>query len=118
MFEPSPFDFKAMSDQCYKDWGVRPDPHKLLTLYEEKSVKSGSNMIFSNGLRDPWSAGGVLESLSDTVVAFKISHGCHHEDLRATGVNDTQELINVRKQEIMIIKDWINDYYTQINYFP
>ena len=41
-----------------------------------------TNVVFSNGLFDPWSGGGVLKSLSDSVVSVIIPEGAHHLDVR------------------------------------
>lgn len=78
-------------------------------------IKSLSNIIFSNGLRDPWSAGGVNQSLSDTLIAIQIPGACHHEDLRSAGPNDPKPLIEARAKELKIISGWIKDYYNQNN---
>jgi lysosomal Pro-X carboxypeptidase len=37
-----------------------------------REVAASSNIVFSNGLMDPWHGTGLLESISDTLVAVKI----------------------------------------------
>ncbi|KAM7255321.1 hypothetical protein ACFE04_020562 [Oxalis oulophora] len=71
----------------------------------------GSNIIFFNGLRDPWSGGGVLKNISDTIIAIVAEHGAHHVDLRFSNEKDPPWLRNVRKQEVNIIAKWIAEYY-------
>ena len=45
---------------------------------------------------DPWHVGGVLQSVSDTVVAIVIKSGAHHLDLRHSDPLDPPDLIKVR----------------------
>jgi lysosomal Pro-X carboxypeptidase len=40
-----------------------------------KRIESASNIVFSNGLLDPWSGGGVLHNISDSLVAVIIPKG-------------------------------------------
>jgi lysosomal Pro-X carboxypeptidase len=111
MFEDNPWNFTRYARDCYEKYGVYSEYEKAVMMFGGRDIKSASNIIFSNGLRDPWSAGGVLETLSPTLVAIQIPNACHHEDLRATGHNDPPELTAARKQEIEIIKGWIREYY-------
>ena len=64
-------------------------------------------LLYSNGLLDPWSAGGVLESISDTLVAVIIPDGAHHLDLRSKNKADPPSVIAARNTEKAFIKKWI-----------
>lgn len=46
MFEPQKWDFEALSDECFKLWGVRPRPSWILSMYGGKNISSHSNIIF------------------------------------------------------------------------
>ncbi|KAG8546866.1 hypothetical protein GDO81_029661 [Engystomops pustulosus] len=55
MFEPQTWNFEAFSDDCYKQWGIRPRPKWITSVYGGKNINAASNIIFSNGGLDPWS---------------------------------------------------------------
>ncbi|XP_047168028.1 lysosomal Pro-X carboxypeptidase-like isoform X2 [Vigna umbellata] len=78
--------------------------------------KFGSNIIFSNGLRDPYSSGGVLENISDTVVAIHAINGSHCLDIMGANANhsDPEWLVEMRNKEIKIMKGWISQYYVDL----
>lgn len=115
MFEISPWNLTSYSMDCKKQYGVYSDVEKALILFGGDHIKSASNIIFSNGDRDPWGAGGVHETLNPTLPAIKIPGACHHEDLRSSGPNDPQTLKDVRVQELKIIKGWLDAYYREHN---
>ena len=48
-------------------WGEAavPQPDLATSLYGGRDLDSATNIVFSNGLLDPWSSGGVMKS-SDT----------------------------------------------------
>ncbi|GLJ47087.1 hypothetical protein SUGI_0994180, partial [Cryptomeria japonica] len=63
MLRPSHFDIKSYSRDCYLKYGVLPRQHWATTEFGGHDIKRvvkhfGSNIIFCNGLRDPWSSGG------------------------------------------------------------
>ena len=118
MFEPNPWNMSQYKENCQKSYNVSPEYNKIMELFGGKSIETATNIIFSNGQRDPWSAGGVLESISKSLIAIQIPNACHHEDLRQSDKNDPKELIEVRNKEIKIIHQWINQYYHKINWFP
>lgn len=112
MFENQDWNFKDVSDKCFKDFGVRPRDESIPILaYGGKNLKPYSNIVFSNGLLDPWSSGGVLTNISSTIVAVIIPDGAHHFDLRAENPKDTQSVIDARKFHVRQIHNWLHEYY-------
>ncbi|XP_065867922.1 uncharacterized protein [Euphorbia lathyris] len=75
----------------------------------------GSNIIFSNGLQDPYSIGGVLEDISDSVVAVYTKQGAHCLDIVSSTPHDPDWLIAQQDKEIKIIAVWIAEYYAKIS---
>ncbi|XP_074996287.1 lysosomal Pro-X carboxypeptidase isoform X3 [Calonectris borealis] len=107
MFEPQKWDFDALSEECYKVWGVRPRPSWILSMYGGKNISSHSNIVFSNGGLDPWSAGGVTQNITDSLVAIVIPDGAHHLDLRSRNPLDPKSVQQARALEICYMKQWI-----------
>lgn len=46
MFEPSEWNFNQVSDDCYKQFKVRPRVDAVLKLYNGKHISTASNIIF------------------------------------------------------------------------
>lgn len=112
MFDPEPFNLTSFVVDCKKRWGVRTQVNKIRTLYGDKNLASASNIIFSSCSRDPWSAGCPQSSIeASSIHAIKIAGACHHEDLRASGPNDSEEIKKARQEELNIITDWIQKHY-------
>ncbi|XP_057864869.1 uncharacterized protein LOC131072652 [Cryptomeria japonica] len=115
MLPPSVFDINSYSRECYLQFGVLPRQHWATTEFGGHDIKKvlkdfGSNIIFSNGLRDPWSSGGVLANISESIVAITTEEGTHCEDIVPSTNDDPVWLKEQRGKEIMIIQKWINDY--------
>ncbi|KAI3933305.1 hypothetical protein MKW98_006664 [Papaver atlanticum] len=115
MFQASPFDLKNFSRSCRSRYNVEPRPHWILNEFGGKDIKLvlrqfASNIIYSNGLRDPYSSGGVLESISDNVVAITTVKGSHCLDLLPASSDDPKWLVEQREAEIQITKTWIDEY--------
>ena len=70
------------------------------------SFNSAPASSFSNGDLDPWSGGGVLQSISDTLVAVVIPDGAHHLDLRAATPEDPPDVTEARILEESYIRKW------------
>ncbi|XP_059429035.1 uncharacterized protein LOC132162833 [Corylus avellana] len=115
MFPPSPFNLNKFINDCKSSYGVQPRPHWVTTYYGGHDIKLilhsfASNIIFSNGLRDPYSSGGVLENISDSVVAVSAVNGSHCLDILEANPSDPQWLVKQRKTEVEIIEKWIAKY--------
>ncbi|RUS78013.1 hypothetical protein EGW08_014230 [Elysia chlorotica] len=107
MFYNMDWDFQAFSDDCFKQFGVRPRQDWVKHQYWGTDLSAASNIIFSNGDLDPWSSGGVTEYISESVVSILIKEGAHHLDLRASNQGDTSYVREARTREINIIKEWL-----------
>ncbi|KAH7838278.1 hypothetical protein Vadar_024425 [Vaccinium darrowii] len=119
MFPPSPFNLRQFIMDCKGTYGVLPRPHWVTTYYGGHDIKLvlnrfASNIIFSNGLRDPYSSGGVLENLSGSLLAVHTANGSHCLDILLAKETDPPWLIKQRKVEVKIIDGWIKKYYADL----
>ncbi|KAK3408105.1 hypothetical protein EUGRSUZ_J00404 [Eucalyptus grandis] len=102
MFQPDPFILSSFTDECNHQYGVVPRPHWITTYYGAHDIelilcRFGSNIIFSNGLRDPFSSAGVLKNISDSIVAVYTEKGAHCLDVYAEDQSDPDWLVMQRK---------------------
>ena len=97
-------------------WGFQP---------EFLAASGGSRIIFTNGLNDGWSAGGIKSSLSDDLIAINIDNGAHHSDLSYDAHNPrgrdgdsqaaladddvTRDLLLARESITDILTKWLLD---------
>ncbi|KAF8034743.1 hypothetical protein BT93_C0910 [Corymbia citriodora subsp. variegata] len=119
MFQPHPFILSDFIDQCNSSYGVTPRPHWVTAYYGGHDIqlilhKFGSNIIFSNGLRDPWSSAGVLKNISDSIIGLYTKKGSHCLDLYPKTQTDPDWLVMQRKTEVEIIKGWIAKYHDDL----
>lgn len=106
MFEVQKWDLDQFSKDCVKEWGVTPRAEMADLMYGGRNLAAASNIVFSNGLLDPWSSGSVLKS-SGSVVSVIIPEGAHHLDLRGANPADPISVISARKTEKKFIREWI-----------
>jgi len=71
------------------------------------NIGSYSNIVFTNGNLDPWSAGGVLLPQGATLPAYIVMGGAHHLDLRAANPADPYSVIWVRQQIEANMQAWL-----------
>uniref|UniRef100_A0A915KE66 Lysosomal Pro-X carboxypeptidase n=1 Tax=Romanomermis culicivorax TaxID=13658 RepID=A0A915KE66_ROMCU len=110
MFEESDWNLTAYSNDCYNKYKARPRPNWAVTEYGGPRLKYASNILFSNGDLDPWSGGGILHNISESVVSILVKDGAHHYDLRGKHPKDTPYVRNARKTEVSYILSWMKEY--------
>ncbi|KAG0423995.1 hypothetical protein HPB47_000250 [Ixodes persulcatus] len=109
MFFDRPWIIENVTANCEKKFGLTPDVHKAALIFGGKNISAASNIIFSNGDLDPWSAGGVLTNLSDSLIALYITEAAHHLDLRSSNPADPESVVAARKVEKIYIKKWLRE---------
>ncbi|XP_028772752.1 lysosomal Pro-X carboxypeptidase isoform X2 [Neltuma alba] len=75
MFPKFDYNYSSYQEECLKNFGVTPRPKWVTTEFGGHDIdvalkKFGSNIIFSNGLLDPWSGGSVLHNISESIVSL------------------------------------------------
>jgi len=97
---------------CRARFGVTLDPEWPQTHWGGfESIPFTSNIIFSNGLLDPWHTSGVLKNISDSLIAIVIPASAHHLDLWAPDPADPIYVVQAREQEDTIIGSWIAKFF-------
>ncbi|XP_059646614.1 uncharacterized protein LOC132293252 [Cornus florida] len=116
IFPASEWNYNDRARYCKAAYNIEPRPNWITTEFGGHDIgtvlkRFGSNIIFFNGLRDPWSGGGVLKNISKSIVAIVSKEGAHHVDLRFSTSEDPEWLREVRRSEVNIIKKWLSQYY-------
>lgn len=112
------WDYVAHNDFCNKTYGLTPEYDFALTYFggmnPEKDFSSVSNVVWLNGMLDPWSTGGItynLTSFNNTnSIALFVNGSAHHLDLRTPNEADPEEMVTARAIEKSYVLKWITDY--------
>ena len=104
------------------------------TVYGGRRIGSHSNIVFSNGLLDPWSAAGVyasrvvggsstladvtsspvpglhVQNLSRGMLAVVMEYGGHHTDLMYGSVHDPPSITEARRVEKRAVLEWLDEW--------
>ncbi|XP_071723483.1 uncharacterized protein [Rutidosis leptorrhynchoides] len=115
MFQANPFDLDKYTNKCQQAFGVTPRPYWIPVEFGGYGIKTvlekfASNIIFTNGLRDPYSSGGVLQNISDTVIAIYTEEGHHCLDINTPLDTDPDWLVAQRVSVIDTIQGWLSKY--------
>ncbi|KAM8716190.1 hypothetical protein ACLKA7_003125 [Drosophila subpalustris] len=108
MYRTKAWNVREISDKCFKKFHLTPKPYDIELRYGGNKLESVSNIIFSNGLLDPWSGGGVLQAPNNQVYVIILPEGAHHLDLRSSNPSDPASVTDARRREAAIIEGWIN----------
>ncbi|KAL3533146.1 hypothetical protein ACH5RR_006667 [Cinchona calisaya] len=117
MFPPSSYSYEEFANDCVKQFGVRPREHWITTEFGGKRIKQvlkrfGNNIMFSNGMQDPWRRGSALKNISSRIVRLVTEKGAHHADFWSATTKDPDWLVNQRRQEVEIIHKWLDEYHS------
>ena len=114
MFPKREWTIEWMTNHCEKRFGVSPKPYQLVNEWkfnEEELGNITSKILFTNGMNDGWSVGGIQHNISDTILALNFENGAHHSDLSGVGPSDrdTPDIKSGFKQIQSILKHWLEE---------
>lgn len=111
MFPPRAWSFDWLNNHCASRFNVKPQPRVLADLwgFDHLAEMGASKIVFTNGLNDGWSAGGIQQDLSPTLKAINMPTGAHHSDLTHTppSPDDTPDVQQARLQVAQLIQTWL-----------
>jgi hypothetical protein len=102
---------KQLNKDCLQEFGLAPRPHELVDEwgFDDLVARGASRILFTNGLQDMWAGGGILEDLSDSLLAITFENGAHHSDLSHEGPTDadTDDIKEGFAKITDILENWI-----------
>ena len=114
-FPPRVWSLDWLTKHCQRRFGVTPQPRLLADKWGVSAAalaESGaSKIVFTNGLNDGWSAGGITEDLSPTLLSVNMPQGAHHSDLshQPAAPTDTADVTAARKKVADILGGWLRE---------
>jgi len=109
---------------CRDLYGKIPNTTTLVDRFAGFDIASQtSKTIFSSGALDPWGGAAVTardggeDASQRGVHFFRMKNGAHHLDLKGWHKDDPPDVTKVRKQEEVIIMDWIDDWYNHNQHY-
>ena len=121
MFPPRKWELSNLTQYCNDKYGVKPNPSWMqlwfpLNIHNEiingkETEVSMSNIIFSNGLIDPFRGGGYMKSPGYGMPAIVIPQAAHHLDLRSANPADPPSVTQARYNETQLMKKWLDEHF-------
>jgi dipeptidyl-peptidase-2 len=119
MFPPREWTLDWLQMHCAERFGGAgaPQPTALADSWGFSSnrlaASGATRILFTNGLNDGWSAGGITEDVGEEdlqLLAVNMENGAHHSDLSHTAPDpavDTPDVTKARAQIGDIIAGWL-----------
>jgi len=115
MFLPRAWSLEWLAAHCASRFaGVVPEPRAYARAWgfdADRLPLVASRIVFTTGLNDGWSAGGITADLSPTLLAFNIADGAHHSDLSHLWPSDadTPDVTAARAAVDATLERWLAD---------
>ncbi|KAK9674094.1 hypothetical protein RND81_12G210900 [Saponaria officinalis] len=102
MLPSQPFNLTRFKRGCESRFGISPNLNFMEKFFGNKNIKEilkhkGSNIIFSDGFRDPLSTSAITEDLSDSILAINTMEGTKELDF-GFGVEDTAVVKRAKRE--------------------
>lgn len=106
--EPS---YDNLYANCRARFDITPRPWEMTDKWNFRNLTKHSKILFTNGLKDIWSGGGILHNISDTILALTFPNGAHHSDLTHFGPTDrdTEDVRQGQEQVKVILGKWLKE---------
>ncbi|CAA0813534.1 Serine carboxypeptidase S28 family protein [Striga hermonthica] len=114
-----PYQLGRQKRRCMNMFNVSSRPYLITTQYGGRILefalkRFGSNIVFTNGLKDPYSPAGVLEDINESIVAITTEKGSHALDMVTPTASDPDWLVEQRKKVVQKLQTWLSQYYTDL----
>eukprot|EP01091_Cochliopodium_minus_P011042 TRINITY_DN3063_c0_g1_i1.p1 TRINITY_DN3063_c0_g1~~TRINITY_DN3063_c0_g1_i1.p1 ORF type:complete len:493 (+),score=126.84 TRINITY_DN3063_c0_g1_i1:2-1480(+) len=96
---------------CVQEFGVGLRPNWGKIGFGGFNITTATNILFSNGLLDPWHTSGFLKSPKPELPVVVIPASGHHLDLRAPNPADPISITLAREEEASYVEKWLNEYF-------
>jgi len=113
MFPRRDWSILWLTKHCQSRFGITPRPYELVHKWKFDDLvgQNVTRIIFTNGLNDGWSVGGIHTNLSESLIALDFPNGAHHSDLSHVGPSssDTVDITKGFKSITKILGGWLKE---------
>jgi lysosomal Pro-X carboxypeptidase len=109
-FWAQPRNVSYLLERCAAAHGVVPALDWITTRYALPSFTGASNIVFANGLFDPWSGVSLATSPAPArdLVVLNISQAAHHLDLFFSNPADPPAVTAARLEQMRLVRRWVD----------